>query len=111
MIPLIRKFFHAILFDELAARRWIVGFIVWSGSVGTNVLAYPWDDVKTWGVGEWGYRLAAAAALSVGVMVATGQKNQNPEQLYEAVHQAKQDRLEAGLEVTDGKGLPVTPKA
>jgi len=81
MVPLFKKLWFALWFDEVAAKRWLVGLMTWLGSIATNVLAYPWEDVKTWDYYQWSFRCAAAGALAIGVMIATGQKNHSEDQI------------------------------
>ena len=81
MLPLIKKLWFALWFDEVAAKRWLAGVLVWLATTGGQVLAYPFDDVATWTFREWLYRIVVSGVAATGVMVATGQKNHTVEQI------------------------------
>lgn len=81
MIPLFKHLWNALWYDEVAAKRWLTGFFLGMGATAIGIMAYPWEVVKAWTVGEWSWRLGAAAAVAIGGMIATGQKNQSPEQI------------------------------
>jgi len=85
MITLIKNFFYALLFDELAARRWLRAFFFWGGGMLISITAYPWEVVKTWEFMDWVYRLIGAAVLGAGGVVTAGQKNLPPEKIQEAL--------------------------
>lgn len=97
MIPLFKKLFQKLFFDELAAARLLRGFLLWVGGMAVSVLAYPFDNVVTWTMKEWAYRVAAAGALGFAGMVTAGQKNQTPEQI-----RAELDALKAKNEAPPG---------
>ena len=81
MIPLIVKAWKRFWTDEMAAARIFRGFLLWTGGMMVNVLAFPWPIVQAWTWQEWGYRVAAAGALGFAGMITAGQKNQTPEQI------------------------------
>ena len=75
MIPFFVKLWKTFWMDEAAAARIFRGFLLWTGGMAVNVLAFPWVVVQAWTWQEWGYRLAAAGALGVAGMVSAGQRN------------------------------------
>ncbi len=85
MIPLIKKIIHALLYDELAAKRWLRGLFMWLGGAGVTVAAVGWEVARAWTLKEWAGRLAIAGLLGVGGMITAGQKNLTPEQMRAAL--------------------------
>ena len=83
MIPLLRKLVYALLWDELAARRWVRGFLLWLGGAGTTVMAVGWDVAREWTPREWAGRMVFASVLGVAGMVTAGEKNPKPGALLE----------------------------
>lgn len=81
MIPLLRKFFQRLFFDELAAVRLLRGFLLWVAGLAVSVLAYPIEVVQAWGPRDWAYRMAVAGAMGAAGMITAGQKNPTPEAL------------------------------
>lgn len=78
MIPLIRRIFHALLWDELAARRWLRGGLLGFATGGlafadqlAAIVAAP-GAVKS-------IKVAAVVCAFVGAMVNLGEKNPKPE--------------------------------
>ena len=85
MIPLIQKLIFKFFYDEMAAARWLRGGLLFVGGMAVNVLAFPFTVVQAWTLQEWGYRVAAAGALGFAGTIAAGQKNQEPEQIRDAL--------------------------
>ncbi len=78
MIPLVRSIVHALLWDPLAARRWIRGFLLWLGGSAVMVASVGWEVAQAWPFREWVGRLAIAGILGLGGMVTAGEKNPKP---------------------------------
>jgi len=85
MIPLIKRIIYAFFFDELAAKRWLRGALFFFGGMAVNILAFPFAIVEAWTLREWGYRVAAAAALGFAGSIMGGRPNQTPEQIRAAL--------------------------
>lgn len=79
MITLWRKFWHALLWDELAARRWLRGAVLCVGGAGITVASVGWDVAQGWTLRDWAGRLVFAAVLGAGGMITAGEKNPKPE--------------------------------
>lgn len=78
MIPLVQKLIYALLWDELAARRWVRGFLLWAGGAAVMVASVGWEVAQAWSVREWVGRLAIAGILGAGGMVTAGERNPRP---------------------------------
>lgn len=89
MIPLIRRLLYALLWDELAARRWARGALMWLGGAGITVMAVGWDVASKWTAREWVGRLAFAAVLGAAGMVTAGERNPREQQLPPGVEGPK----------------------
>lgn len=81
MIPLVKRLFHALLWDELAARRWIRGLLLWLGGAGIQVVSVGWDVAQGWSWREWSGRMLVAGILGLGGMVTAGERNARPSPL------------------------------
>ena len=75
MIPLIKRLMHALLWDELAARRWSRGALLWAGGVAVQLVSVEWATASAWTWREWLWRIGAAAVLGAGGMVTAGERN------------------------------------
>lgn len=78
MIPLFRGLVHALLYDELAAKRWIRGFMLWLGGSAVMVASVGWEVAQAWSLREWFGRLSIAGILGLGGMITAGEKNPKP---------------------------------
>lgn len=78
MIPLVRRLWHAFLFDEMKAARWSRGFLLWAGAVAAQV-AMAGDAVEGWSRRRWVVALAVAAITGAAGLVTAGEKNPAPE--------------------------------
>jgi hypothetical protein len=81
MIPLIKKFFRNLFFDEMAAARLMRGFLLWLSGMAVSVLAYPMEVVQAWNMKDWGYRMAVAGVMGAAGMITAGQKNPTADQI------------------------------
>lgn len=75
MIPLLKAFFHELLYSPERVRVWIRGFLTWAAAAGAQVVAYPPEVVGGWGVKDWAIRAAIAGVAGFAVMVKAGEKN------------------------------------
>jgi hypothetical protein len=89
MIPLFKKLIYAFFYDELAAKRWLRGGLFFVGGMSVNVLAFPYGVIKEWTLAEWGYRVAAAAALGFAGSIMGGQKNKSAEEIKKELEAIK----------------------
>jgi hypothetical protein len=80
MIPLVRRLVHALLWDELAAKRWVRGFFLWLGGAAVMVASVGWEVAQGWSVKEWVGRLAIAGIAGIGGMITAGEKNPKAEE-------------------------------
>jgi len=78
MIPLVRKFFHDLLWSPDKAVLWIRGVLTWVAAAAGQVVAYPPEVVAAWGVKDWSIRFAVAAVAGGAVMLRAGDKNPPP---------------------------------
>jgi len=73
VITLVRNLIRALLYDELAVRRWIRGGLLWLGTLASQLMADPtWE---TWTLRQWLTRAGVAAIVGAGGMVTAGEKN------------------------------------
>ena len=79
MIPLFKRFFKSLFYDEAAAAKWVRSFLLWAGAMATSVLAFPFAIVQAWTKEEWAYRFMAAGVIGFAGLISVGQKNQPPE--------------------------------
>lgn len=75
MWPLLKKTVHALVWDEMAARRWARGFFLWLGGAAIQVVSVGWPVASEWTAREWIGRLAVAGVLGVGGLVSVGERN------------------------------------
>ena len=92
MIPFFKKFFKDLLYNKTFGERMFRGFLFWAGGLGTNLLAYPYDDVVTWTPREWGYRVLAAGAFGFAGLISVGQKNPTPQEMVEQIDAYKKSK-------------------
>jgi hypothetical protein len=89
MIPLFRRFFKSLFYDEASAAKWIRSFLLWAGAMATSVLAFPFSVVQAWTKAEWAYRFMAAGVIGFAGLISVGQKNQTPEQIAQELEAYK----------------------
>ena len=85
MITLLKKLWKKMLYDEMAAARWIRGILLWASGMAISILAFPIEVVQTWGLRDWAYRAGVAGAMGAAGMITAGQKNPSPEKLKEEI--------------------------
>jgi hypothetical protein len=88
MITLLKHLLWQLLFDELAAVRWLRGIGGFLAGLAMTILpillpADGWATLQTWGAREWLGRLIAATLAALPMMITAGQRNQSPEQIAE----------------------------
>ncbi len=74
MVPLIKHLVHALLFDELAVRRWSRGFLLWLATIAGQVVVDP-EAALEWTGKEWALRLAVAALAGSAGLINLGERN------------------------------------
>jgi hypothetical protein len=75
MIPLLKSFFHELLYSPEAARVWLRSGLAWIAAAGAQVVAYPPEVVATWGVKDWALRFGIAALAGGALLLKAGDKN------------------------------------
>jgi len=72
MIPIIKKFFHDLLFDELAVRRWFRAAIMALAGSGM-----AWGDqlAAILGTPVKSVKIAAVVAMALALTITAGEKN------------------------------------
>jgi hypothetical protein len=76
MIPLFKRLWFALWYDELAARRWARGVLLWAATAGTAVMAVGPEVAATWTAKQWAMRLAFAGLAGAAGMITAGERNQ-----------------------------------
>lgn len=79
MKTLITKTLHALWTDELAARRWIRGGLLWAGAVGTQLVSAGAEAAEQWTLRQWAVRLLVAGIVGAAGMVTAGERNPKPQ--------------------------------
>lgn len=77
MIPLFRNLVQALLYDELAARRWIRGLLLGVAMAGAQ-LAAAGDAAALWTTRQWAIRIVFALFAAAAGMVTAGERNARP---------------------------------
>ncbi len=78
MIPLIASIWHALLHDELAARRWLRGLANGVALMLVQVMVVGPDVAATWTHRQWGMHLLASSAGVIAGLISVGEKNEKP---------------------------------
>jgi hypothetical protein len=75
MIPLLSRLWASLLYDEMAARRWLRGALVTFALAGAQLAAASPEAAAQWTRREWAVRIAFALVGGLGVMINLGQPN------------------------------------
>lgn len=83
MIPLAKRVWFLLWYDEQAALRWMRAFLAGCGAMFISLAAYV--------PGEWPavMRIVGTVLISVTGMITAGQRNPSPEQLAVLVAEGK----------------------
>jgi hypothetical protein len=76
MIPLMRRLWAAILYDEMAVRRWLRGALLAVAFAGAQLAATPAGEAATWTGKEWAVRVLFSLLAGAAAMINLGQPRQ-----------------------------------
>jgi hypothetical protein len=92
MIPLFKNFFRSLFYDEKAAAIWVRSVLLWLGTMLGSILAYPFEEVQTWNLQEWGYRVIAAGVIGFAGLIRVGQQNLTPAEMAEQLDSYRKEQ-------------------
>jgi hypothetical protein len=78
VIPLLKTFFHNLLYSPERATLWFRGIATWAATAAGLVVAYPPETITSWHFKDWALRFAIAGVGGLAVMAKAGDKNQAP---------------------------------
>lgn len=79
MLTILKKMVQCLLYDDVAVRRWVRGFLFWGTTAMTQVLSVGFDTASKWGTKELIFRLAVSGLAGVAGLINLGEKNQRSE--------------------------------
>jgi hypothetical protein len=75
MIPLFRRLWAAVLYDEMAVRRWLRGALLAAAMAGAQIAASPAGEAAKWTSREWAVRILFAVLAGMAGMINLGHLN------------------------------------
>lgn len=80
MIPLIRQFFHDLLWSKERVTLWFRSSLGFVFGALAQVVAVPVEVILAWTPREWATRAGIALILAAAFATKAGEKNPKPEQ-------------------------------
>lgn len=75
MIPLLRRIWWAIRFDDVAMARWIRGSLLLVSAAAAQVVPYGLEVVRLWTWQDWAVVLAISIPAGIAGMINLGEMN------------------------------------
>jgi hypothetical protein len=85
VIPVIKRFFHDLLYSPERATLWFRGIFTWLGVSAGLLVAYPPETIAAWHLKDWALRFVIAGVTAIPVMKKAGDKNRSDDQVREVV--------------------------
>jgi hypothetical protein len=74
MLTLLKRIIYQLLWDELAAVRWLRGLLHFLAILGVQLVAAGEPAIRAWSLRDWCWRAAVAGIGLLGGMVTAGDK-------------------------------------
>jgi hypothetical protein len=85
MIPLLKRFFHDLLYSPERATLWFRGVTTWIGVSAGLVVAYPPETIINWKFKDWAMRFVIAGVTAVPMMKKAGDRNRTDDEIRAVV--------------------------
>jgi len=75
MIPLLKNFWHELMYSPERVRVWFRGFLGWAAAAGAQVVTAGPEAVMTWTAKDWTIRMLVAGVAGFALLLKAGEKN------------------------------------